>query len=56
MFNGSIPGSIAETSTLWIIVGAIILVFTGVASWRIIVGGILGASGGYLFNLWESTL
>ena len=53
MFNGSIPGSIAETSTLWIIVGAIILVFTGVASWRIIVGGILGASlVGILFNLW----
>ena len=53
MFNGSIPGSIAETSTLWILVGAIILVFTGVASWRIIVGGILGASlVGLLFNLW----
>ena len=53
MFNGSIPGSIAETSTLWIIVGAIILIFTGVASWRIIVGGILGASlVGILFNLW----
>ena len=53
MFNGSIPGSIAETSTLWILVGAIILIFTGVASWRIIVGGILGASlVGFLFNLW----
>ena len=53
MFNGSIPGSIAETSTLWILVGAIILIFTGVASWRIIVGGILGASlVGVLFNLW----
>ena len=53
MFNGSIPGSIAETSTLWILVGAIILILTGVASWRIIVGGILGASlVGFLFNLW----
>ena len=53
MFNGSIPGSIAETSTLWILVGAIILIFTGVASWRIIFGGILGASlVGVLFNLW----
>ena len=53
MFNGSIPGSIAETSTLWILVGAIILIFTGVASWRIIVGGILGASlVGLLFNFW----
>ncbi len=53
MFNGSIPGSIAETSTLWILVGAIILIFTGVASWRIIVGGVLGASlVGILFNFW----
>ena len=53
MFNGSIPGSIAETSTLWILVGAIILIFTGVASWRIILGGVLGASlVGILFNLW----
>ncbi len=53
MFNGSIPGSIAETSTLWIIVGAIILIYTGVASWRIIVGGILGASlVAILFNFW----
>ena len=53
MFNGSIPGSIAETSTLWILVGAIILIFTGVASWRIIVGGVLGASlVGVLFNFW----
>ena len=53
MFNGSIPGSIAETSTLWILVGAFILIFTGVASWRIIVGGVLGASlVGVLFNFW----
>ena len=39
MFQGAIPGSIAETSTLWVAVGALILIFTGVGSWRIIVGG-----------------
>ena len=53
MFQGSIPGSIAETSTLWIAVGALILILTGVGSWRIIFGGIIGASiMGLLFNLW----
>jgi len=53
MFSGSIPGSIAETSTLWILVGAFILIATGVGSWRIMTGGVLGASiMGLLFNLW----
>jgi len=53
MFQGAIPGSIAETSTLWVAVGAIILILTGVGSWRIIAGGILGAAVmGFLFNLW----
>jgi len=53
MFQGSIPGSIAETSTLWVAVGALILILTGVGSWRIIFGGIIGASiMGLLFNLW----
>ena len=53
MFSGSIPGSIAETSTLWILVGALILILTGVGSWRIMLGGVLGASiMGILFNLW----
>ena len=53
MFQGAIPGSIAETSTLWVAVGALILIFTGIGSWRIITGGILGAAVmGLLFNLW----
>ena len=53
MFQGSIPGSIAETSTLWIIVGAIILITTGIGSWRIMLGSVLGAAFmGFLFNLW----
>lgn len=53
MFQGAIPGSIAETSTLWVAVGALILILTGVGSWRIIAGGIIGAAVmGLLFNLW----
>lgn len=55
MFQGSIPGSIAETSTLWIIVGGIILIATGIGSWRIMLGSVLGAAFmGFLFNLWGS--
>ena len=53
MFLGSIPGSIAETSTIWVVVGALILILTGVGSWRIITGGVLGAAlMGFLFNIW----
>ena len=53
MFQGAIPGSIAETSTLWVLVGGLILILTGVGSWRIMLGGVLGAAVmGFLFNLW----
>ncbi|GFR66791.1 Na(+)-translocating NADH-quinone reductase subunit B [Elysia marginata] len=53
MFNGSIPGSISETSTLWILVGALFLIITGVGSWRIMLGGVIGASFiGIVFNSW----
>lgn len=52
-FFGLIPGSIGETSAFAILIGALILLFTGVASWRIIfsffVGGYVMA---FLFNLW----
>ena len=55
MFQGSIPGSIAETSALFVLIGAAILIATGVGSWRIMVGSILGAAlVGFLFNLWEA--
>ncbi|MBN3520525.1 NADH:ubiquinone reductase (Na(+)-transporting) subunit B [Algoriphagus lutimaris] len=43
MFMGWIPGSIGETSTLMALVGAVILIGTGVASWKIIVSGFAGA-------------
>jgi Na+-transporting NADH:ubiquinone oxidoreductase subunit B len=53
MFFGFIPGSIGETSTLAILLGAIVLLFTGVGSWRIIVTVFLGGYlMGLLFNLW----
>ncbi len=53
MFMGSIPGSIAETSTLMVLIGAFILIYTGVGSWRIMVSGVIGAAiMGLLFNLW----
>ncbi len=51
-FIGFIPGSIGETSTLAILIGAAILLWTGIASWRIILFGILGgAAMGLIFNL-----
>lgn len=43
LFIGWIPGSIGETSTLMALVGAVILIATGVASWKIIVSGFAGA-------------
>lgn len=42
-FWGFIPGSIGEVSTLAIILGGLLLVCTGVASYKIIVGGLAGA-------------
>jgi len=45
LFMGWIPGSIGETSTLWIMVGAVFLALTGIASWRVMVGAILGLIG-----------
>lgn len=53
MFSGFIPGSISETSVLMILIGAAILIFTGVGSWKIIVGGFLGAAfTAFLFEAW----
>ena len=48
MFMGTIKGSIGETSTLAILIGAAYLIFTGVGSWRIILSVFLG---GYLMGL-----
>jgi Na+-transporting NADH:ubiquinone oxidoreductase subunit B len=51
MFLGLIPGSVGETSTLMCLIGAFILIFTGVGSWKIIVSVFAGAYGmGLLLN------
>jgi len=50
-FAGFIPGSVGETSTLLILLGAAILVFTKIGSWRIILSTFLGAAVmGMIFN------
>ncbi len=57
MFLGLIPGSIGETSVLAILIGAALLIFTRVASWKIMVSVFLGGlcmSG--LFNLIGTTV
>lgn len=52
-FIGLIPGSFGETSTLCILIGAVILLFTGIASWRVMlsvfVGGIVMGSIAHYF-------
>lgn len=50
-FFGLIPGSIGETSALAILIGALILLASGVGSWRIMVSFFLGGlSMGAIFN------
>ena len=50
-FIGRIPGSVGETSTAAILIGAAILLFTGVASWRIMLSVFVGGLAfGYLFD------
>ena len=50
-FIGLIPGSAGETSTAAILLGAVILLFTGVASWRIMLSVFAGGLAfGYLFD------
>ena len=50
-FMGFIPGSVGETSTFLILLGAAFLIFTKIGSWRIIVSTFLGAAAmGMIFN------
>lgn len=52
MFMGFIPGSIGETSTIAILIGAAILIFSGIGSWKIMLSVVLGTlSIGFLCNL-----
>lgn len=42
MFFGNMPGSAGEMSKLCVLIGAFILIVTGVGSWRTMLGGVLG--------------
>ena len=44
LFFGLIPGSVGETSTLCILIGAAILLLAGIASWRIILSVFAGGA------------
>ena len=49
MFVGTIPGSVGETSAIAILIGAAILLWTGVASWKIMLSSVIGGLAiGYL--------
>ena len=53
MFMGYIPGSVGETSVLMIILGAAFLIFTGIASWRIMLATLIGGGAtAFLFSMW----
>ncbi|MBT6650631.1 MAG: NADH:ubiquinone reductase (Na(+)-transporting) subunit B [Flavobacteriales bacterium] len=52
-FNGTIAGSVGETSFVAIMIGAVILLVTGIASWRTMISVFVGGFVmGLLFNLW----
>lgn len=44
-FIGMIPGSIGETSKLAILLGAVLLIITGIGSWRVMLSALAGLSG-----------
>ena len=51
-FLGTMQGSIGETSTLAIFIGGAVLLMTGIASWRIVAGTLLGMiATATLFNI-----
>ena len=55
-FIGLIPGSMGETSTAAILIGAAILLFTGVASWRIMLSVFAGGLAfAYMFDALDMT-
>lgn len=52
MFVGTIPGSIGETSFIAIMLGAFILIWTGIGSWKVMLSVLLGAGFmGIILNL-----
>ena len=56
MFWGTIPGSVGETSKPLIALGAMFLIVTGIASWRIMLSMIIGAAlTAMLLNVWGAS-
>ncbi len=52
LFIGTVPGSMGETSALFCLVGALILMFTKVGSYRTILGCVIGAVAiSFVFNM-----
>ena len=51
MFFGFIPGSVGETSAFLILLGGLFLIFTKIASWRIMLSAVIGSLVmGLIFN------
>ena len=56
LFAGTVPGSVGETSVIAILIGAVILIWTGVASWKIMISSVGGALlVGWLGNICGAT-
>jgi Na+-transporting NADH:ubiquinone oxidoreductase subunit B len=57
IFWGNVPGSIGETCKPLVIMGALFLLFIKIASWRIMLSMLIGASFmGMVFNFWQVTI
>lgn len=51
MIIGLEPGSMGETSVICCLIGAVVLILSGVGSWRIMIGSVLGlAAGSFIFQ------
>ena len=51
LFIGNVGGAVGETSVIAILLGAILLIWTGVASWKIMLSSVIGALAvGFLAN------
>ncbi|MBP5235159.1 MAG: NADH:ubiquinone reductase (Na(+)-transporting) subunit B [Bacteroidales bacterium] len=56
LFIGTVPGSVGETSIIAILLGAAILLWTGIASWKIMCSSVIGALFvGWLANVLGAT-
>ena len=56
MWWGAIPGSIGETSKPFVLFGALFLIVTGIASWRIMLSMVIGAAVmAMILNAWDAT-